>query len=552
MARDHATPEQVVTACRAARSSVIAPLCTSTTLPAVVDEHGRRHLEAAEPGRAAPPPVGEGRVGDAGRATVARASSAEFLVGHADDRDLVAEALVDPLECRHLVDAGRAPRGEEVEDDGLGADAARPACGRSPPSSERRQPHVGVGPSTAAGPSGLEVDVVGPASPVAPGPPRSSTVSVDHGRDQGQRRPTTPRAGGEAPEATTRRYRSTGSGGTGPPCRSRAGAPPPRRPRMDLCSAFAAVPVTAPVGAASGAGCRVSYPPPVSSFPLLRCDAPRPGGGRGCGMSGSWSSGRGSFGRPAPTPLGGQDLPVQEELAAPHAPRLTPLQGTLEAGDHRRAGGADVLGPGDVLQLLAEEHRGEPAAAVVAAGVGPPGVLVARSSGSGSSASLAPGSSGLVRSRISSDSATVGAIICPFPSCRWSVLSWSCRLSGVGPSVSAGPRGKQERPPGESRRPLEVCASAPDRSGEALQRPSGGSIGGEHGGPCLPIRRSSHGLAWAGAAMTAAHGGGGGAHTEARGTGGYEATAMHGAGASSVLFRPLVPLEGRWVDVPAG
>src|SRR5690606_2396031 len=80
---------------------------------------------------------------------------------------------------------------------------------------------------------------------------------------------------------------------------------------------------------------------------------------------------------PAPPPLGGEDLAVEEQLAAPHAPRLAPLERTLEARDEGRAGGADVLGPGDVLELLAEEHPGELTAAVVAAGVRPPGVLAA-------------------------------------------------------------------------------------------------------------------------------------------------------------------------------
>src|SRR5690606_37471575 len=68
-------------------------------------------------------------------------------------------------------------------------------------------------------------------------------------------------------------------------------------------------------------------------------------------------------------------------MTAPHAPELAALQSALEARDHGRAGGADVLGPGDVLQLLAEEQPGEPAAAVVAARVRPPGVLGEQSVG---------------------------------------------------------------------------------------------------------------------------------------------------------------------------
>src|SRR5262245_7937222 len=83
--------------------------------------------------------------------------------------------------------------------------------------------------------------------------------------------------------------------------------------------------------------------------------------------------GPGPLSGPAPAPLGGKDPPVEEEVAAPYAPRLAPLDRTLEAGDQDRAVGADVLGPGDVPQVPAEEDAGEPTAAVLAASVGPPG-----------------------------------------------------------------------------------------------------------------------------------------------------------------------------------
>src|SRR4051794_1964134 len=68
----------------------------------------------------------------------------------------------------------------------------------------------------------------------------------------------------------------------------------------------------------------------------------------------------------APLALLGQDLAVGEQVSAPDAPRLTPLEGTLEARLGHRAEGADGLGPGDVVDLLREEqadHRRRPVAA---------------------------------------------------------------------------------------------------------------------------------------------------------------------------------------------
>src|SRR5262245_43969612 len=86
----------------------------------------------------------------------------------------------------------------------------------------------------------------------------------------------------------------------------------------------------------------------------------------------------GHLGRAAPASLGGDDHPVDEQLAAPHTARLLPLDGTFEAGDERGAAQAQALGPGDVRWLPAEEHVGELPAPVVAAGMGPPGHHVPR------------------------------------------------------------------------------------------------------------------------------------------------------------------------------
>src|ERR687891_396564 len=105
---------------------------------------------------------------------------------------------------------------------------------------------------------------------------------------------------------------------------------------------------------------------------VRRCERrPRPGGARGGGSPAGCPRG-GAAWWPAAAPLGGEDLPVGEQLAAPHAPRPAALERALQAGDHRRAGAADALGPSDVLELAAEEQAGELPAAVVAAGVGPP------------------------------------------------------------------------------------------------------------------------------------------------------------------------------------
>src|SRR5204862_4465471 len=75
---------------------------------------------------------------------------------------------------------------------------------------------------------------------------------------------------------------------------------------------------------------------------------------------------------PTATTLSLEPLAVEEELAAPPAPRLPPLQGTLEALGHHRAERADLLCLGDVLELLAEEQAAHGAGQVVAAGLGPP------------------------------------------------------------------------------------------------------------------------------------------------------------------------------------
>src|SRR4051794_40386855 len=82
------------------------------------------------------------------------------------------------------------------------------------------------------------------------------------------------------------------------------------------------------------------------------------------------------LGRAAPLALLSQDLAVGEQVPAPDAPGLTPLERTLEARLGQRAQPADGLGPRDVIDLLREEqtdHRGRP---VAAAGVGPVDSLV--------------------------------------------------------------------------------------------------------------------------------------------------------------------------------
>src|SRR5687767_1161777 len=76
--------------------------------------------------------------------------------------------------------------------------------------------------------------------------------------------------------------------------------------------------------------------------------------------------------RPAATPLALEHLAVEQELPAPHTPRLAPLEGALEALGHHGAERADLLRLGDVLELLAEEQAAHGAGEVVAAGLGPP------------------------------------------------------------------------------------------------------------------------------------------------------------------------------------
>jgi hypothetical protein len=84
--------------------------------------------------------------------------------------------------------------------------------------------------------------------------------------------------------------------------------------------------------------------------------------------------GAGHPARAAPTPLGHQDPPLEEQLAAPHAPRLAPFERALEARRDHWAASADPLGPSDLPWLRAKEHRADPGAAPAAAGVHPPGL----------------------------------------------------------------------------------------------------------------------------------------------------------------------------------
>ena len=74
--------------------------------------------------------------------TVASASSGASLVGQPDEGDLVAQRLVHRLERRHLLDARRAPRGEEVHDDGLSPVSRSPRAASGRPV-EGLQPHLG-------------------------------------------------------------------------------------------------------------------------------------------------------------------------------------------------------------------------------------------------------------------------------------------------------------------------------------------------------------------------------------------------------------------------
>src|SRR5262245_49134018 len=53
------------------------------------------------------------------------------------------------------------------------------------------------------------------------------------------------------------------------------------------------------------------------------------------------------------------DPPVDEQLAAPDAPRLAPCHGRLEAGLPHVAPGAERLGASDVVECLREEERGQ-------------------------------------------------------------------------------------------------------------------------------------------------------------------------------------------------
>ena len=66
-----------------------------------------------------------------------------------------------------------------------------------------------------------------------------------------------------------------------------------------------------------------------------------------------------------------QDPAVHEHLPTPDAPGLMAGDRTLETLEHHRAGGADALGGGDVLELLGEEDAGERPVEVVAGGFGP-------------------------------------------------------------------------------------------------------------------------------------------------------------------------------------
>src|SRR3954471_15492219 len=76
----------------------------------------------------------------------------------------------------------------------------------------------------------------------------------------------------------------------------------------------------------------------------------------------------GVLGWASPLALLGEDLPVEEELTTPDAPRLAPLDGAGKARLLHRAQLADLLCPADVVDLLGEEQRRHGRCAVLAAG----------------------------------------------------------------------------------------------------------------------------------------------------------------------------------------
>src|SRR6185503_10563839 len=81
------------------------------------------------------------------------------------------------------------------------------------------------------------------------------------------------------------------------------------------------------------------------------------------------------LGRTTPTPLVRDDPAVDEQLAAPHAPRLLTGQGRVEALRAHGALRAKRLRPRDVSDVLREEQVGERSRAVAAARVDPPEVF---------------------------------------------------------------------------------------------------------------------------------------------------------------------------------
>jgi hypothetical protein len=60
--------------------------------------------------------------------------------------------------------------------------------------------------------------------------------------------------------------------------------------------------------------------------------------------------------RTTPGPLAGDHLALDQQLATPNAPRLTPFQGCFETGFLDRAFPAQCLGVLHISRLLGEEH----------------------------------------------------------------------------------------------------------------------------------------------------------------------------------------------------
>ena len=288
-----------------------------------------------------------------------------------DERDLVAELLVDLLEVGHLLHARRAPRGEEVHDQRLagvvgqgrrGAVEAGEGDGRARPCQRGPRSAVGV------------VEAAGPQAATGAGGRRRRRRSPPRPRRRDQRRPRRrpPASSAGAPMEVTllgtpeRRPSRRGwpgasaTRGAGPAHRDAVDRPELAHRCSDPCSttvSLRAGPRRVPrPGRRTPAGPRVADRRAPEAHTGC-CWLARPSGRRatstaegrrcsGMGISGSWSSGRGVLGGRPRRRLDCEDPAVQEQLTAPDAPRLTPLDGPLEAGGEHRAGRRRCVWPG--------------------------------------------------------------------------------------------------------------------------------------------------------------------------------------------------------------